>query len=116
MTGSYIEILGMTVLSMFSLYTILFLGNGILIQLQQAQARIRQLQKKRTPKKFLVLARQGQQPVPKIFREPLNRLLRYALGLPWIHSDNLGGLDSRNLQAVELESTEEKKTIRKKKR
>jgi hypothetical protein len=99
--GSFVLVLSLTVLSAVTLNLLLFLLNGMLIQLQEAKARVRQLRKSQIPERYSALARQDRQVMPPILREPLRRLIDFSIGLPLSRLPDLGGLSETNIESIE---------------
>lgn len=100
-SGSYVEVLYTTVLTIYALKIFLFHANGCLVQLTEMRARAEVLLAKRPPKSFLDLARH---PAPRILptvKSTLPQFREQAKELASSHAQLLSGYDNMNLQSLE---------------
>nr|WP_320144515.1 pentapeptide repeat-containing protein [uncultured Cohaesibacter sp.] len=73
--GSWIEIIQISLSSLFALYVALYLVNGCLAQLTMVRARTKKLLAKRLPNKFLRAASDPSHELPKPYQDILTKLL-----------------------------------------
>lgn len=100
-TGSYVEVLYTTLLTIYALKIFLFHLNGCLVQLTEMKARTSVLLAKRPPKSFLDLARS---PAPQILttvKSLLPTFREQAKGLASSSEQLLSGYDITNIESLE---------------
>jgi len=100
-SGSYVEVIVTTLLTVIALQAFLFLINGCIIQLTELKHRVKVLTRKDGPKTYKDIALSPvQQPSP-IILSVLQGLAEYAKGLGWLKDTSLSGYATSNLKSLQ---------------
>jgi uncharacterized protein YjbI with pentapeptide repeats len=112
-SGSYVDVILTTLLTVVALQAFLYLINGCVIQLTELKHRVKVLARKDAPKTYKDIALSPvQQPSP-IILSVLRGLTEYAKGLGWLKGASLSGYTASNiksLQEVECDNSQEPQT------
>lgn len=100
-SGSYIEIVYTTLLTLVALQIFLFLTNGCIIQFTELKNRVKVLLQKQSPKNYKKLALSPSQQVPPLILGALQSLTKYASGLPWLKDLFMAGYTGSNINSLQ---------------
>ncbi len=104
--GSWIEIIRMTVESLFAFYVALYLVNGCLVQLTMMRARSKNLIAKRLPPKFLQAASSPSHDLPKGYSDILQKLVLSQLSGNKASIEALSSLSRKDVDEMTIEVKE----------
>lgn len=97
-SGSYIEIVGTTLLSLAALQTAIFLLNGCLIQLTELKYRINVMKSDQPPPRYLARVLKPQQEIPPVVQAMLDHLTTYLRKSDILRDPDLKGLSENNIR------------------
>jgi uncharacterized protein YjbI with pentapeptide repeats len=99
-TGSYIEIVETTLLSLVALQTALFLLNGCLIQLTELKHRVNVMKSDQPPPQYLTRVLSARQEIPPVVQAMLDHLIGYLRNSEILRDPHLKGLSEKNFSDV----------------
>lgn len=85
---------------------LLYLVNGLVIQITILKGRIQQLTHRQLPKQYQDIVRTTANPVPDLLRKPLTRIFELIPHMPWTESEDLGGLSEHNIRSIRVSEPE----------
>lgn len=109
-SGSYVEVILTTLLTVVALQAFLYLINGCIIQLTELKHRVKVLARKDGPKTYKDIALSPTQQPSPIILTVLRGLTEYVKGLGWLKGTALSGYAASNiksLQEVECKDSQE---------
>ena len=101
--GSWIEVIQMSVGSLFAFYVSLYLVNGCLAQLTMVRARTKKLMAKRLPNKFLQAASDPSHELPKPYQDILIKLLMSQISSETHTQKTLAVLSHEEVEGLEID-------------
>lgn len=101
-TGSWIEYIQTTMVSLAAIRVFLYFINGVLYDVTEARARATTLVRSRLPREFIDLALRPQAPISASLVTPLKAIANEALRTLWVNDPRIGGLDAPNVNSVEV--------------
>lgn len=102
-TGSWVEIIQMSLGSLFAFYVALYLANGCLAQLTMLRARSQKLVAKRLPRKFLRAASDPSHEMPKVYANILEKLILSQLSIPPEAAEAIAKISQEEAEGLAIE-------------
>jgi hypothetical protein len=102
-SGSYVEYIRTTLLSLIAFQLFLYLANGCVVQMTELKARVGLLTKRKVPAAYAAMAIRPQQRLPGPLIRSLKPLLALLSGMGWLAESQHRGYLPSNLLSVAME-------------
>lgn len=99
-SGSYVEVVATTLLTVWSIQALLYLLNGCLIQVTELRSRAHVLRRPQLPSAYTELASRPHQTMPQPVLMALERLFSWLPGSGVLSRPDLGGLTAENVLRI----------------
>ncbi|HSR67600.1 MAG TPA: pentapeptide repeat-containing protein [Acidobacteriota bacterium] len=99
-SGSYLEVIETSITTLFGLQIVLFLLDGVILQISQIISRLSHLRRGAMPVKIETSSPLGRLFLPEHLREPVRKLTSFCNHLPWAHKSDKVGFSGENLKEI----------------